>query len=171
MKQCCWLKLTRPSSCLAIPFSVRPTDWLQHCSHAGQRTDKQQHGECDYQKKCCPHVVQNGDHGTSLFLLDSLTAPPAFTDPRVYRVHLLKRSSTTGTLSRPGKPLLLFKVYRSNRHLFSISAQPLHGITSFMRRVIVNNTPSQIYPALAEWLIKSAQLLTHWKCTEIAALV
>ena len=79
MKQCCWLKLTRPSSCLAIPFSVRPTDWLQHCSHAGQHTDKQQHGECDYQKKCCPHVVQNGDHGTSLFLLDSLTAPSTFT--------------------------------------------------------------------------------------------
>ena len=171
MKQCCWLKLTRPSSCLAIPFSVRPTDWLQHCSHAGQRTDKQQHGECDYQKKCCPHVVQNGDHGTSLFLLDSLTAPSTYTDPRTHWVRLLKWSSTTGTLSRPGKPLLLFKVYRSNRHLFSISAQPLHGITSFMRRVIVNNTPSQIYPALAEWLIKSAQLLTHWKCTEIAALV
>ena len=170
MKQCCWLKLTRPSSCLAIPFSVRPTDWLQHCSHAGQRTDKQQHGECDYQKKCCPHVVQNGDHGTSLFLLDSLTAPSTFTDPRTHRVHLLKRSSTTGTLSRPGKPLLLFKVYRSNRHLFSISAQPLHGITSFMRRVIVNNTPSQIYPALAEWLMESSKLLNHWKCMEISAL-
>ncbi len=78
--------------------------------------------------------MQNGDHSTSLCLLDSLTAPSAFTNPGTRRVYLLKWSSTTRAFSGPSTPLLLFRVYRSKRCSCSISAKPRHGITSFTHR-------------------------------------
>lgn len=123
--------LTDRLSYSARAVTISPADRSQYGSHSGERTDKQQHGQSNYQEKCRSHVVQNRDHITSLLLLDASTAPSTDADPWTHWIDFLKWSPATRTLPSPHLPHMLTSAYSYLRFPTAISVKPVHWITLF----------------------------------------